>query len=178
MNNTSADTQRNSVRSQVILLVISLSAIARRIAISLFISAIISQPLSERVGIAEEVSKGNLNVNIRMGSKDETGILDGSFNLLEVFKGLIQDLASMVDDHGRDEIDSYLDPKNYSGGYGAEATSVNKMVQEYIPLVNSFDYYATLFGKFITAISVMAERIVFTILSNCFAPSMQTAYHT
>ena len=50
----------------------------------------ITKPLNEAVGVANELAQGNLNVNIAVASKDETGML------LESMRGMVAKLSQII----------------------------------------------------------------------------------
>ncbi len=140
-----ADTAKQDVNDQnittssitdcvlVFVLLLSIVALLVGIGIAMLISSVIAKPISELVSVVDNVSNGNLNVNVRRGSKDEIGMLaDSAARLLNVFKRLIDDLSHMTRDHSDGEIDTFLDPTTYAGQYSEVATSVNQMVSEYI----------------------------------------------
>ena len=98
--------------------------------VAIVITKLITKPVSEVVDALENVAHGNLNVNIRVQSKDETGILAKSAQtLVATLRQLISDMDHMADDHDKGEIDTFIDSANFDGDYGTVAEKINDMMK-------------------------------------------------
>ena len=88
-------------RMQINLIIIGLSAILLSLILGFIFSRIISRPIRELTAAAKEVSKGNLQQNVRIRSRDEIGELARVFNemtekldsLLKARKQMTADIA-------------------------------------------------------------------------------------
>ena len=122
----------------VMVIILAIIAVTFGVTIALFITRMITKPVTEVVYAMEQVSQGNLNVNIRDDSKDELGDLARSAKtLMSTLQRLIHDMDSMADDHEKGEIDTFIDSKTFDGEYGAVADKVNKMLQSSIATQNT-----------------------------------------
>ena len=100
------------------------------IILALFIASIISKPIIRLVDVADNVAKGNLNVNINTSSKDEMGVLSGSFaKLIGVINRLINEISEMsrmVVIEG--DIEARIDTSHFTGSYQEAAESINGVI--------------------------------------------------
>ncbi|RFB69639.1 MULTISPECIES: methyl-accepting chemotaxis protein [unclassified Herbaspirillum] len=87
-SSTDADATYASARMWIIAMLLICMAAAMTLAI--WISRVISRPLTEAVGVAQRVAGGDLTGTIRAESKDETG------QLLEALRGMNDNLLKIV----------------------------------------------------------------------------------
>ncbi|MCL2616111.1 MAG: methyl-accepting chemotaxis protein, partial [Defluviitaleaceae bacterium] len=117
---------------RILLMVIILAIIVTVfcIAVAFVITKMITKPVAEVVNAIENVARGNLNVNINVDSKDETGTLAMSVQLLvSTLQRLIHDMDNMADDHKKGEVDTFIDAKSFDGEYGTVADKINEMLR-------------------------------------------------
>ena len=132
--------QIDTSSSEIITTVIVLAGIAVifGVTIALFITRMITKPVSEVVYAMGQVAQGNLSVNINTDSKDELGDLARSARtLMSTLQRLIYDMDNMANDHEKGEIDTFIDAKTFDGEYGVVADKVNKMLQSSIATQNA-----------------------------------------
>jgi methyl-accepting chemotaxis protein len=79
-------------RSRAVLLVTLLIAVGVIIVLAVIIARSITQPLGEAMKVAEELSRGDLRLDIKVRSRDETGLL------LVAMKRMVEKLRSVVTD--------------------------------------------------------------------------------
>ncbi|MDL2248265.1 methyl-accepting chemotaxis protein [Tyzzerella sp. OttesenSCG-928-J15] len=116
-----------------IVLVISILAIALAGLLTGFAVKSITKPLTEIVDIAENVSNGQLNVNIQYTSKDEIGILADKFRtMVGVINQLVTGMNEMYAEQEQGDYEYYLDENQFSGAYQAVAGGVNQMVRSHV----------------------------------------------
>ncbi len=124
-----------SVKNSVVfMLAILLAIMVISITVALILAGRISRPLEEIVGIASDISNGNMNVNIRTNNAmDEVGQLTRNFRkVTEVFNQMMDALTQMSDAHDAGDIDHRVDEDAYAGTFKQVAESVNKMVEGHI----------------------------------------------
>ena len=86
-------------RMQINLIIIGLSAILLSLILGFVFSRVISRPIRELTAAAIEVSKGNLNQNVRIHSRDEIGELARVFNeMTEKLDSLLKSRKQMTAD--------------------------------------------------------------------------------
>ena len=81
-----------AVRLEAILLIVAISGTLLAMLIAFLITRAISRPLTNAVAVCEELSRGNLTVDIKVDSKDETG------QLLAAMKTMVDSLRAMFTD--------------------------------------------------------------------------------
>ncbi len=83
IEDTSNDLSSKANASKTVIVIISIVAFVIGVAIALYISRIISKPVSKISKAANEIAKGNLAIEeIKIKNKDEIGDLANSFNLM------------------------------------------------------------------------------------------------
>lgn len=79
---TSEKNAKETNDTVVLLSMIVVFAILVSIALGIFISRIISNPVKQMIGVAEQIAGGNLDVNVAVDTKDEIGALANSFRIM------------------------------------------------------------------------------------------------
>lgn len=81
-----------------ILFLMSFLAISIGVLIAIFVTRSITGPLSNAVDVSNSIAKGDLSVNIKVDSQDETGqLLNSMHNMADNLKKLISDIKSTSD---------------------------------------------------------------------------------
>jgi len=93
----------------------------------------INKPIKNVVAALEEVANGNLGVNIKVDSADETGMLSRSTqNLVNTLKSLIDDLSRVNHNFNiLGNTDCRIDANNYNNSFREVAMNVNALVDEH-----------------------------------------------
>ena len=129
MDNRFNEINATTSSTVIIMVALSIAGVVLGALIAMFISKVISKPVTEVVDVLQNVAHGNLAVNIRIDSKDETGMLAQSARtLVETLQRLIHDMDNMADDHERGEIDTFIDAASFDGEYGTVADKINSML--------------------------------------------------
>ena len=129
MDVVNADITAGSYGTLTTLVVLAIVGFVLSVAFGILITKLITKPVSEVVGALENVAHGNLNVNIRTGAKDETGVLAKSTQtLVTTLQQLIHDMDRMANDHDAGEIDSFIDATQFDGEYNTVAEKINAML--------------------------------------------------
>ncbi len=96
---------------------------------------------------AEEIAKGNLNVNIDTSTTEEFGQLGSSMqNIVKSLDAALSDVGNMYQKHEAGEMDVRIDVNKYQGAYKELTIQINTISQSYIDML--FDIF-----KVLTAIS-------------------------
>lgn len=129
-NNTSVETFNSSIVLVSVSFGLSLIVL---MAFAFLIIRLIVAPTREMLDVAKNVSKGNLNVNIRIGSRDEIGMLSREFSvLINTLKRIIDDLARVSAEHEAGDTDARIDESAYEGAYRDLALRLNHMLKSYV----------------------------------------------
>jgi methyl-accepting chemotaxis protein len=135
------ETAAQAATYRTLFVFISIIIVLLSIALALIISELIRKPLMQLVDVAENVSKGNLNVNINTLMTDEVGTLATSFSrVVDVINNLVKelDLLSQADDAGN--TDARINLSLFSGTYKNVASDINRlysdMTEESMRLLN------------------------------------------
>lgn len=132
-----ADTSQNTINQSdminIVLVVVCLVLVLFVLILSIVISNAITRPIQELVDVAKNISKGNLNINIRTDRKDETGMLSQEFsNLVTTLKNLMDDFSRLSNEHSGGNSLAEIDSSVYEGSYQEIAKGASDMVQRYV----------------------------------------------
>jgi len=129
--------QSSNRNTLIMVCVLAFAATAFGILISLTVTKMITKPVSEVVNAIENVAHGNLNINLRVESKDEMGTLAKStLTLISTLQRLIHDMDHMADDHEKGEIDTFINAEAFDGDYGSVAEKVNGLLKSSLATQN------------------------------------------
>ena len=118
-----------------VLVALSIGGVFFGILIAFLISNVISKPIKEVEDALYQVSKGNLNVNLRDGGRDETGRLAASTkSLISTLNDLMLEMENMYDEHNRGDIDIFITDEKFEGMFQSVASHVNDMVQSHLAI--------------------------------------------
>lgn len=94
----------------------------------LFIAKAITRPLSEALGVANELAAGNLNCTFNVASKDETGQLsDALKHMVAKLREVIQDVRSAADQVAAGSHELSSSSEEVSQGASEQAASVEEI---------------------------------------------------
>jgi len=129
-----AELTRNetSTRSSIINKALVTAAIfLGSIIIALVITRLITKPIATVVSAIKEVSHGNLNVNIRVESKDETGMLtQNALDLIAVVRNIVDDLSKAYTQYMvKGDMQYSIPLKGYDNSFEEVVKSVNTLLQ-------------------------------------------------
>ncbi len=119
-------------RNKIILLV-SISTILLVLLARFYINRALRNPIRELTKISDLVAEGNLNLNIRIRSNDEIGILAQNFSKLNsTFLNLTDGISNMTEEHSKGNNEAVIHVEGFQGVYRTVAANVNQMAEEYI----------------------------------------------
>ena len=109
------------------------------------VSRSIRLPVKKLLEIAENVSHGNLNVNIETDAADEIGDLFKIFSkLVATINGLIESLEKMARDNAEGDIETKIDASRFEGSYKTVSESINGL-------------YSGLVGEVVTILGCLSK---------------------
>jgi PAS domain S-box-containing protein len=117
-------------QSKMLLAAIIVVSVVISVILALLIASLIARPIRRMTDIANNVAKGNLNVNIDISAKDETGMLAKSFsNIVNIINLLTMDLKDISKHfHFHGNIDAKLNAAHFNGAYSEVVESINSFV--------------------------------------------------
>ncbi|MCL1846139.1 MAG: methyl-accepting chemotaxis protein [Defluviitaleaceae bacterium] len=129
MDSINEDITAESMQTLAMLIVLAVASVVLGVVVALVITKLITKPVSEVMGALEDVSQGNLAVNIRVNSNDETGALAKSAQaMISTLQRLISDMDHMASDHDKGEIDTFINAADFKGEFGTVADKINDMI--------------------------------------------------
>ncbi len=115
--------------ANLIMIIVLLAAVAAAVMLGVFLARSISKPLNKMVEAADKLAEGNFNIDITAASKDETGMLAGSFlNMASTLKAIIADLSQALEAfaNGNFAMDSQAEG-SYVGDYRPMLDNIRTM---------------------------------------------------
>jgi methyl-accepting chemotaxis protein len=123
-----------TVRTMIIILVIG---IAFAVGLGFLISRMISRPVQKLAVVANSLALGDVNVKIEAGTKDEIGMLAGSFkNMAENIKGLINESLSLSSAALEGNLLARGNADKFEGGYREIVQGFNNTLDEVLKPIN------------------------------------------
>ncbi len=109
---------------------------------ALFVGFIISKKASRSIEAllksADEIAKGNFDVDVRSNARDETGKLSNSFGIVaDTVKSLIFEIEGIAESIKKGNIEDRIDIDKYKGQYKEVSISVNSLIDEFGSAVNA-----------------------------------------
>ncbi len=97
-----------------------------------FIKRILSTPLKNISNASKEIAQGNMNINIKVESKDEIGEVANSFlYVANTIKELTKGIEDMVIKQNEGDIDAFIDSEKFSGEFKIVVDKINDMIYHY-----------------------------------------------
>ncbi len=137
MNDENVGATADTDRGALVQGILSTLIIILSVVIAFLIANVITKPIVRLVDAAQNIARGNLNVNIQAGAKDEIGMLADSFGeVVGNINYILSDIQDMYKHHEDGEMDSRIDEKKYEGSYQDVSSAVNKMVNSYVDMLS------------------------------------------
>jgi methyl-accepting chemotaxis protein len=127
-------------------LIVSISSIVAGLILSLltawWIIRSVVAPLNEAVEISDKLAEGDLNVNIEIFSKDETGkLLLSMKNMVEKLSAIVTDIDSLTAAAREGQLETRADASKHKGDYAKIVVGINQTLDALIaPLKTSAGY--------------------------------------
>ena len=107
-------------------LAIMLAAITLSAVLSLLITNSIVKPVNKIVRAADEISKGNLSINLPRPTKDEIGKLSHNFNnVISTFSNILNSIDAMTKNQESGDLDARIEANDFGGAYRDVAVGIN-----------------------------------------------------
>ena len=127
-----SDIHTMSMGLQIAVLIVTVAA-GFTMAFALIKSII--EPLKKLTDAAEQLAKGELNINISTNARDDIGALSRRFmQVADTISDIIKSMDTMAQEHDRGDIDHFIDANHFEGSYRKVAEGVNKMVLSHIDI--------------------------------------------
>ncbi len=142
INNKQADERNNlntanGSKAKMLMFGIVLLAVIMATIIGLFVSKIISKPLNKMVDAANNISLGNLNVDLNIYTKDEVGILGQAFEkIIQSLKNLILDSNMLSEAAVEGKLSARADVSKHNGDYRKIVEGFNNTLDSVIEPLN------------------------------------------
>jgi len=137
MDTVVEDMNASTNATMVLLITISAIAFIVGIAAALFISGVITKPITEVVNSLSDMAQGRLNINLRADTNDEVGALSKSaISLVQTLQTLMGDMDTMAEDHAKGEIDTFIDEAKFQGSFEDVANKINELVKSQLNTQN------------------------------------------
>ncbi len=118
----------------IIIVAVSVILLLACVLAALLFASIITKPLNHIIMVSDEITKGNINVNINpafLKRKDEMGTLCRTFyGMSDMLNKLIDDLTLMAESQKNGKADVVLDTSKLGGRFNEMAELLNAMVLE------------------------------------------------
>ncbi len=141
--NTDAATATQASNAQLgsfstLLMIIILAAVgAASILFAVLVTRSITKPVSKMVAAAEKLAEGDTDVQIKVDSKDEMGILAKSFEkVIHSIRRLVADTNVLTQSAARGELTTRADASQHRGDYRAVIEGVNNTLDAILEPVN------------------------------------------
>lgn len=134
-----SDSLSASARTTIMtLIIVAVVIVLLAVVVAFFIAKKITTPIDALVDVANNVAKGNLNVNIKKDAQDETGMLARAFGeVVDNINTILGDIDNMYQEHEiNGNIVYNIEEDKYQGSYQSVASGVNKMVNSYVGLLD------------------------------------------
>ncbi len=119
--------------SNLLVYVILISGLLLTGLIVVLMTKAISKPISKLEAAASEISKGNLNVNIRKNGSDEIGMLTEAFmKVRDSIQMIVSEISHMTTELDKGNITERINEAEFEGEFKTVTTSVNSTVDALI----------------------------------------------
>lgn len=114
--------------SILVLVILSAVIVLLSLIIAFFISELLARPLQRLLGVANDLVKGNLNVNRHEASKDEVGQLTlAMYKFIDIILLLIEEIDGMGEKFTEGDIEASINTSHFEGSYKIVAERVSSM---------------------------------------------------
>jgi methyl-accepting chemotaxis protein len=137
-------------KSQVILITVALSlvSVAIGIGITVLVTKSITKPLQDLVGVTEKLSRGETDVALETGRKDEIGTLLDSYSIMvRNIKMLVDDAGMLVDSAIQGKLSTRADASKHQGDFREIVQGVNNTLDAVINPLNVAANYVDKISK-------------------------------
>ncbi len=146
---TSSDSAIGSISSaRMLILIVGIIAILAGIAIALYISRSITKPISDSMNAAQNLSVGEMNIELDTSKRDETGQLMISMKTMaDTIKKLVSDINQLSSSAIAGKLDARADSTRYEGEYKVLVDGINSTLDAVIGPLNITAEYVDRISK-------------------------------
>lgn len=142
-----ADNEKLAVRAIIIMLIGAIIGVFFAVVTGLFIARGISRPIRDIMEAAEKMAGGDLNVDIKISTKDETGVMAMAFQRMSVtLKTIIDDLSFGLREFSE-------------GNFAIDTQAEESYVGDYLPLLDSIRKMGNTLSDTLRNINTAAEQV-------------------
>lgn len=141
--NKRSDENSVEVKSTVnFILILAGVAFLLSICMGLLIARIISRPVRQIAAAADKLAAGDLGVTLNMDSKDEIGVLAGSFReMVNTINKLLEETQSLIEAVQEGKLNTRGDAAKFHGAWSEQVSAVNGLIEAFMePLVLASNY--------------------------------------
>ena len=130
--------QTNTVGDTVLILILVVAAsVVAAILLGVFLSRAISRPIKKMADAADKMAAGDMDIKLDITSKDEVGMLAGSFgSMITSIKNLIGDVNMLVENAIQGKLSARADASGHNGDYRKIIEGVNGMLDAVMQPLN------------------------------------------
>jgi len=130
MDNVVYDMNATAKNSISVLTIISIIAIIVSVLATLVISNMITAPITRVVSSFKKVSKGKLNVGLKVDSSDEVGMLNkAALKLIATLQSLIDEMDYIALEQAKGNFDVFINEAKFENSFGDIANKVNRVIK-------------------------------------------------
>lgn len=162
--NLTLSEQKSSVNNNVFILIAVVAAsVVAAVLLGIFLSRAISRPIKKMVAAADKMAAGDMDIDLDIKSKDEVGMLTGSFDsMISSIRRLIGDANMLSDAAVAGEFDTRADAEKHQGDYRKIVEGVNATLDT---VVEKVFWYESLLDSIPFPISVTDMDMNWTFIN-------------
>ena len=161
------ETSNKATNLMIILVVLG---VLLSIGLGVFISRIISRPINKLMDAAKRISEGNLDVDLKIDTTDEVGILGKAFEKIVLsLQTLIGDTEMLVEAAIQEKFDIRADVAKHNGDYKKIIEGVNNTLDK---VADKNNWYEAIIDAVPFPIHVTDDNMNWTFLNNAFEKLM------
>lgn len=126
-----------AAKSRMIMIALIAAGMILAILLGLFISRTISKPIKKLVDAANKISNGDTNVNLKINTKDEIGILAEAFEkVIAALTNLTSDTKMLSQAALEGKLSTRVDVSKHKGAYKTTIEGINEILDAIVTPVN------------------------------------------
>ena len=145
----SAEEAESTYNSQFnLLLILGLVALVLAVVLAVVVTRGITKPINTGVNVADQISKGNTNVNVEITTKDETAMLLNSMKSMALtIQSIISEINTAVKMATEGKLDYRANASKYQGDYKELMVAFNNALDALIKPINVTAEYVDRISK-------------------------------
>ncbi len=120
---------KKATQATIILLIVALISLVIIISVVVYLLTKMLKPINKLITVAENISNGNLEININSNSNDEIGILSKTFKTtVDSLKNMIYDISDILNDISKNNL-NVSTKVEYKGDFTEIKTSIDNIIK-------------------------------------------------